>query len=106
MSIWLIRNKPAREIVAALEREFWALSHVRGSHHYYVRAGIVITVPYHKDSDTLSRGVLGDICDLAGWELRRDFVRAGLIKARGTKEKKLAVSDRQEIAAQYDAEAA
>jgi len=106
MNIRLIRNKPARDIVAALTHEFWALDHTRGSHHYYVRDGIIITVPYHKDSDTLSPGVLKNICSMAGWKSRTDLVRAGLVTARGRAEKKLAESARLELVARYDADEA
>ena len=102
MSIRLVRNKSAGEIVRALQHEFFRLDRVKGSHHVYVRGDTVITVPFSKESASLSRGVLGNICKLAGWETRCDFVRAGLIPARGRREKNQAALMRTRLVAEYE----
>lgn len=64
-----------REIVAALQRGGFRLSHVRGSHHYLRREGApgLVVVPVHGARD-LPLGVLRSILRQA--EMNADELRA------------------------------
>jgi len=56
-----------KEVLAALLREGFALTHVRGSHHYLRRPGVtgLVVVPVH-GSRTLPAGTLRSILRQAG----------------------------------------
>jgi predicted RNA binding protein YcfA (HicA-like mRNA interferase family) len=56
-----------KEILAALQREGFLLTHVRGSHHYLRKAGIggLVVVPVHGNR-TLPVGTLRSILRQAG----------------------------------------
>lgn len=64
-----------REVVQALQRVGFRLTHVRGSHHYLVKPGSarLVVVPVHRHRD-LPRGTLRSIlrqAELSGDELER-----------------------------------
>jgi predicted RNA binding protein YcfA (HicA-like mRNA interferase family) len=55
-----------REVVAALRRGGFELSHVQGSHHYFRRAGgRLVVVPVHA-AETIPPGTLKSILRSAG----------------------------------------
>jgi predicted RNA binding protein YcfA (HicA-like mRNA interferase family) len=56
-----------KEILAALQRKGFILSHVRGSHHYLKKAGVaaLVVVPVHGNK-SLPAGTLRSILRQAG----------------------------------------
>jgi predicted RNA binding protein YcfA (HicA-like mRNA interferase family) len=56
-----------REVLAALERDGFVLTHVRGSHHYLRKPGVsgLVVVPVHAGHD-LPAGTLRSILRQAG----------------------------------------
>jgi predicted RNA binding protein YcfA (HicA-like mRNA interferase family) len=57
-----------KEILAALQRKGFVLTHVRGSHHYLRKSGVggLVVVPIHGNR-TLPAGTLRSILRQAGW---------------------------------------
>ncbi|MCK5826898.1 type II toxin-antitoxin system HicA family toxin [Candidatus Bipolaricaulota bacterium] len=96
-----IRNKSAGEIIKALERDFFREDRVNGSHHIYVRGNRIISVPFSNLSDSISSGVIKEICKVANWDSRFDLVRVGLVRARGKSEREAAEASRLELRSQY-----
>ena len=58
-----------KEILAALLRDGFVLTHVRGSHHYLRKSGDggLVVVPVH-GNHTLPAGTLRSILRQAGWD--------------------------------------
>lgn len=48
----------AKEVIAELRRNGWVLDRIRGSHHIFLKNGIALTVPFHKN---IKKGLLEDI---------------------------------------------
>lgn len=74
--IRLLRNVPVRDLIAALERDgFHLRRNTRtGARVYSHPDGRIAIVHYHRGSDTLPRGTLGDLVSGTGWnedDLRR-----------------------------------
>jgi predicted RNA binding protein YcfA (HicA-like mRNA interferase family) len=67
-----------KDVIAALRRGGFELTHVRGSHHYLRRAGgRIVAVPVHA-GETLRLGTLGSIlraAELSADELGRAHAR-------------------------------
>lgn len=101
MNLKGIRTKTAGDVVSALESEYFRLDRVRGSHHVYLRGQTIIVVPYSKESDTLSPGVLKAICKQAGWDSRCHLVRCGLLHPRNRKERDRAEAMRGLLAREF-----
>ncbi len=57
-----------KELVAALRRDDWELSHVRGSHHYLCKGSAKTTVPIHA-GETLGPKLLLSILEQSGLSL-------------------------------------
>jgi predicted RNA binding protein YcfA (HicA-like mRNA interferase family) len=48
----------AKEVITELKKNGWILDRIRGSHYIFLKNGIPITVPYHKN---IKKGILEDI---------------------------------------------
>ena len=48
----------AKEVIAELNRNGWALGRIRGSQYIFIKNGFALTVPYHKN---IKKGLLEDI---------------------------------------------
>jgi predicted RNA binding protein YcfA (HicA-like mRNA interferase family) len=48
----------AKEVIAELKRNGWELDRIRGSHYIFLKNGIPLTVPYHKE---IKKGLLEEI---------------------------------------------
>ena len=48
----------AREVITELKRNGWILDRIKGSHHIFLKNGIALTIPYHKN---IKKGLLEDI---------------------------------------------
>ena len=74
----LRRSITARELVAALTRDGFALQRVRGSHRMYRHAnGRRVVVAYHGLGETFPLGTLRAMIAGAGWS-NSDLERLGL----------------------------
>ena len=77
----LLRNTPVREIIAALERDGFALrrSTRTGSRIYRHPDGRRAVIHYHRGSDTLVRKTLREVLRGVQWT-EDDLKRLGLIR--------------------------
>jgi predicted RNA binding protein YcfA (HicA-like mRNA interferase family) len=70
-----LKNVPAREWIAALERDGFRIRKGRGSHHVYQHPdGRRVLVVYHKLSDTFGPKTISQMLVSTGWrdeDLRR-----------------------------------
>ena len=48
----------AKEVITQLTKNGWELDRIRGSHYIFLKNGIPLTVPYHKN---IRKGVLEDL---------------------------------------------
>lgn len=48
----------AKEVITELKRNGWVLDRIRGSHHIFLKNGIALTVPLHKN---IKKGLLEEI---------------------------------------------
>lgn len=48
----------AKEVITQLTKNGWELDRIRGSHYIFLKNGIPLTVPYHKN---IKKGVLEDL---------------------------------------------
>ena len=48
----------AKEVITELKKNGWILDRIRGSHYIFLKNGIPLTVPYHKN---IKKGLLEDI---------------------------------------------
>ena len=47
-----------KEVITELKKNGWELDRIRGSHYIFLKNGIPLTVPYHKN---IKKGLLEDI---------------------------------------------
>ena len=52
------RVMTAKEVNVELLRNGWTLDRIKGSHYIFIKNGIALTVPYHKN---IKKGLLEDI---------------------------------------------
>ena len=78
--IRLLRNVPVRDLIAALERDGFRLRRNTrtGARVYSHPDGRVAIVHYHRGSDTLPRGTLGDLVSGTRWN-EEDLRRLGIL---------------------------
>ena len=48
----------AKEVITELKKNGWILDRIRGSHYIFLKNGVPLTVPYHKN---IKKGLLEDI---------------------------------------------
>ncbi len=76
-----LRSLTARALCHALERDGFAFSRQRGSHHRYAHSdGRRVTVPFTRHGDTFARGTLQSIIERQARWADADLRRLTLIK--------------------------
>lgn len=74
-----IKNITARRFVSALKKDGFYLDRQRGSHQYYRKGNLMVTVAFHHSGQTYTLKTILSMIEDAGWT-EDDLRRLKLIK--------------------------